>query len=162
YMQMFRNIQRQVQACLPFTGHQTLLGHPYLPIGSAALTPLPAGAVAVGTPAAAVVADSGSRYLISVPTMLLPQPIDQTDNVYWAFRALLAIVKHHNDHLTADGGADVEIDTLIIPGMGTGYGKMTATAAAQHIRWAILDDEHTSEHSGTFSRIPSTQQLLYI
>ncbi|MBS1725522.1 MAG: macro domain-containing protein [Armatimonadetes bacterium] len=65
-------------------------------------------------------------YLVSAPTMEVPMNIAHTNNVYLATRAVFRAV--HEFNLENDG----EIQSIAIPGLGTGVGKMPpAFAAAQ-------------------------------
>jgi O-acetyl-ADP-ribose deacetylase (regulator of RNase III) len=63
-------------------------------------------------------------YLISAPTMRVPDRIGDTVNVYLAFRAALVAVVEHNR-----GGAN-PIRSVRIPGLGTGVGGMSPRRAA--------------------------------
>jgi O-acetyl-ADP-ribose deacetylase (regulator of RNase III) len=69
-------------------------------------------------------------FLVSAPTMRVPARIDQTVNVYLAFRAALSAVLSHN------AGADEKIQSLLVPGLGTGVGAMPPTRAARQMRLA--------------------------
>ena len=66
-------------------------------------------------------------YLVSAPTMVTPSNISHTNNVYLATKALLAAV--HKFNLENDG----EIQTVAIPGLGTGVGKMPPHFASQQM-----------------------------
>ncbi|MFB6414454.1 MULTISPECIES: macro domain-containing protein [Bradyrhizobium] len=69
-------------------------------------------------------------FLVSAPTMRVPARIDQTVNVYLAFRAALIAVVRHN------AGANEAIRSLLVPGLGTGIGAMPPTRAARQMRLA--------------------------
>lgn len=69
-------------------------------------------------------------FLVSAPTMRVPMRIDQTVNVYLAFRAALIAVIRHN---AGDGAA---IQSVLIPGLGTGVGAMPPARAARQMRLA--------------------------
>lgn len=81
---------------------------------------------------AIVLATGHERFplLVSAPTMRVPMRIDQTVNVYLAFRAALIAVLSHN----AD--VDEAIQSLLVPGLGTGVGAMQPTRAARQMRLA--------------------------
>lgn len=81
---------------------------------------------------AIVLATGHDRFplLVSAPTMRVPMRIDQTVNVYLAFRAALIAVLSHN----AD--VDEAIQSLLVPGLGTGVGAMPPTRAARQMRLA--------------------------
>lgn len=61
--------------------------------------------------------------------MSTQQDVSETRNAYHAFMACLCITQ---------GRVDL-IDTLIVPGLCTGWGKMPATKAATQIREAFDD-----------------------
>ncbi|MDD1536413.1 MULTISPECIES: macro domain-containing protein [unclassified Bradyrhizobium] len=69
-------------------------------------------------------------FLVSAPTMRVPARIDQTVNVYLAFRAALIAVLTHN------AGAGEAIGSLLVPGLGTGVGSMPPARAARQMRLA--------------------------
>lgn len=69
-------------------------------------------------------------FLVSAPTMRVPARIDQTVNVYLAFRAALIAVLKHN------AASDEAIDSLLVPGLGTGIGAMPPARAARQMRLA--------------------------
>ncbi|MGX1318640.1 O-acetyl-ADP-ribose deacetylase (regulator of RNase III) [Bradyrhizobium sp. USDA 377] len=69
-------------------------------------------------------------FLVSAPTMRVPTRIDQTVNVYLAFRAALIAVITHN------AGDDETIQSLLVPGLGTGVGAMPPARAARQMRLA--------------------------
>ena len=78
----------------------------------------------------AVVVETGDfdvPYLVSAPTMVTPMNISNTNNVYLAMRAVLAAV--HEFNLTHDEA----IQTVAIPGLGTGVGKMPPNYASQQM-----------------------------
>ena len=89
--------------------------HGELPVGQAVIT-------ATGHPEL--------RYLVSAPTMRVPSRIDDTVNVYLAFRAALIAVLMHNK---ADAAP---ITSLLVPGMGTGIGAVRPGQAARQMRAA--------------------------
>lgn len=59
-------------------------------------------------------------YLISAPTMRVPEDVSNTLNSYLAFRAALLSVKNFN------GFGDKKINTIVCPGLATGIGCMLA------------------------------------
>ena len=62
--------------------------------------------------------------------MRVPGNIARTVNVYLAFRAALAAVLAHNERSTRP------ITTLLVPGLGTGVGKVPPTRAAKQMKLA--------------------------
>jgi O-acetyl-ADP-ribose deacetylase (regulator of RNase III) len=69
-------------------------------------------------------------FLVSAPTMRVPTTINGTPNVYLAFRAALIAVLSHN------ATADAPIQSLLVPGFGTGVGKVAPQQAARQMRLA--------------------------
>jgi O-acetyl-ADP-ribose deacetylase (regulator of RNase III) len=69
-------------------------------------------------------------FLVSAPTMRVPMRIGGTANVYLAFRAALIAVLSHN----ARAGAPIQ--SLLVPGMGTGVGDVAPEQAARQMRLA--------------------------
>ena len=74
--------------------------HGELPVGQAVIVELGA---------------RGIRWLISAPTMRVPEPVHHTVNAYLALRAALRAAK-----------ADPRIKTVLCPGLGTAEGRMAA------------------------------------
>ena len=100
YQKMFgaSNLVKISREYLSLYGKESKLGRKYLPIGSAFCY------------------DFGDKKLISAPTMLLPQNVSETENAYYATKAIQAIL-----------GKDIhkkEIE-IIIPGLCCGYGGMS-------------------------------------
>jgi len=76
-------------------------------------------------------------FLVSAPTMRVPDSISRTVNVYLACRAALIAVRAHN------ASGETPIKTLLMPGLGTGVGDMPPERAARQMRaaWdAIIND----------------------
>ncbi|MEO6862111.1 MAG: macro domain-containing protein [Microcoleus sp.] len=76
-------------------------------------------------------------YLIAAPTMRVPTILTETVNVYLATRAILTLVKYG----TVPDGTPVKhiIETIAIPGMGTGTGKVPPDICAHQMKVAIED-----------------------
>ena len=76
-------------------------------------------------------------YLISAPTMRVPAILKETVNVYLATRAVLVLLKFG----TLPDGTPVKhiIETVAIPGMGTGVGKVPPDICAHQMKVAIED-----------------------
>lgn len=113
---MWPGVEQRVKARIRAIGHEDFIGRPYLPIGSAT----------------AVEADSSrNQWLISAPTMLLPQAVQDTRNAYWAMLATLRVVDQLNRRL---GGRPIR--TLVATSLCCGWGKMDEAVAAQQMREA--------------------------
>lgn len=65
------------------------------------------------------------KYMISAPTMRVPESIEFTINAYLAFRAILLAIKNLN---TINGNR--QIDSVVCSGLGTGCGRMPSTRCA--------------------------------
>jgi len=63
-------------------------------------------------------------FLAHTPTMRVPQSIVHTDNVYDAMWAMLLAVRKHNKK------SEKKIKTIVCPGLGTFFGQMPPTLAA--------------------------------
>lgn len=76
-------------------------------------------------------------YLIAAPTMRVPTILTETVNVYLATRAILTLVKFG----TVPDGTPVKhiIETIAIPGLGTGTGKVPPDICAHQMQVAIAD-----------------------
>ncbi|KAG2498391.1 hypothetical protein HYH03_003650 [Edaphochlamys debaryana] len=109
---MYPGVQTVIRDMIADGPHRTHLRRPYLPIGDALSVPVP------GKPGV---------LMIAAPTMWLPQDVQTTHNAYHATYAALA----------AASAAGTE--TLIFPGMCTGYGKMSPAHAVSQMADAIHD-----------------------
>jgi len=67
--------------------------------------------------------DPDVPYLVSAPTMVVPSNIQGTNNVYLAMLASLRAVHAFNEE------NDGAIETLAVPGLGTGVGKVQPHSA---------------------------------
>ncbi|XP_078311763.1 uncharacterized protein LOC111102891 [Crassostrea virginica] len=76
------------------------------------------------------------KYLISVPTMRVPQCVDDTVNAHLAFRAVILAVRKHNMKNPED-----QITSVLCPGLGTAAGKMEHTKCAQQMCLAYATHE---------------------
>ncbi len=112
---------------------------PILPVGSGMMVPVP---------------KNENTFLISVPTMFMPDDVSCSENAYYATFAALCVTQKHNSSIhmrNSRGGirfgeleTDAErIDTLYIPGMCTGTGNMSLDAAIDQMMRAVEDWEHS-------------------
>jgi len=93
-------------------------------------------------------------FLVVAPTMRVPESVAQTLNAYLAFRAVLLAIVRHNQR-----GGTQRIDSVVVPGLGTGIGAMDARRCAAQMRIAF---DHASKpahselcaHSRSASRAP--------
>jgi O-acetyl-ADP-ribose deacetylase (regulator of RNase III) len=112
---MFPTIERDVKDSFASYGKKTLLGRSYLPIGSA---------VIINT-------QTKDKYMISAPTMLLPQNVQHTQNAYWSTKAILEVLGNTVLH------DEVEI---VLTSMCCGYGKMSIESSVGQIIKALTDN----------------------
>lgn len=78
----------------------------------------------------AIIVETGDwdvPYLVSAPTMEIPSSIAHTNNVFLAMRGLLRAVHDFN------GDNDSAIQSVAVPGLGTGVGKVPASMAAHQM-----------------------------
>ncbi len=128
--EMFPGCETLVKSRIREVGETTLVGRPYLRVGSAVWT-------FVGEHAAQEPHATFGEFtaLITTPTMFLPHPIPHTRNVYWAMQAALLAMQKIQD-LTQG-----KIDTLVVTSMGCGVGCMDPEASALQIRAAWREYE---------------------
>ncbi len=88
------------------------------------------GELPVGQATIVSTEDPSMPHLVSAPTMRVPQPIQETINVYLAFRAALIAVLQHN------ATAAKPITSLLVPGLGTGIGRVPYAKAAREMKLA--------------------------
>jgi O-acetyl-ADP-ribose deacetylase (regulator of RNase III) len=89
------------------------------------------GELPVGMSTILKTGDKTIKYLISSPTMRIPEDVSKTLNAYLAFRAtLIAVFKHNKEH------SDDPITSILCPGLGTGIGRLSYGACAMQMRSA--------------------------
>lgn len=84
----------------------------------------------VGTSIIVPTGDAKHPFVAHTPTMRVPMNVSKTDNVYLATWATLLAVHRHN------AVSDRTIETLVIPGLGTGSGGVAYEEAALQMRLA--------------------------
>ena len=114
---MFPGVEGRVKAAIEAHGIPTMLGRPHLPIGRAVV--VPALDLRMEDPPRLV--------LVAAPTMWLPQDVRGTHNAYSAMHAALTAAK------------SAGVDRLIVPGLCTGCGMMTAAEAISQMKLAHRD-----------------------
>ena len=79
-------------------------------------------------------------YLISAPTMRTPMTILRTPNIYLATKAIFTLWKYG----TFDDGSPIreKIQSIAIPGLGTGVGQVPPLLCARQMRIAWEDVMH--------------------
>ncbi|HLK14770.1 MAG TPA: macro domain-containing protein [Fimbriimonadaceae bacterium] len=89
------------------------------------------GFLPVGQAVIVETGDSDVPFLVCAPTMALPSSLGSTRNVHAAMLAVLRAVSEHN---LSSGDA---IQSVAIPGLGTGVGRLPAHAAVSQMRAAF-------------------------
>lgn len=112
YTIMFPGIEAKVKKQLTDIN---LLGRHFLPIGKTVLTQV-----------------DSNKFVISSPTMLLPQNISETNNAYYATFAVLKMLRS----VTLGRKCIV-----VIPSMCCGYGQMSVKNSAEQIHRAIIEEQ---------------------
>lgn len=82
----------------------------------------------------AIIVPTGSAptaWLIVAPTMRVPMRIRESVNAYLAMKAILLAAHAHTDV--------IPIETITIPGLGTGVGKIDPNTAARQM-WQAYDE----------------------
>ncbi len=111
---IFPNIETEVKNIVKHLGITSIVGKPYLPIGSS------------------IILDKLNIALVVSPTMLLPQNVSNTKNAYYATIAVLYnILVNRNEILD-----DVDI---LFTSFCCGYGKMDENVSIQQIIQGIMD-----------------------
>lgn len=120
------NIERQVQAMILKKYHGEM------PVG-----------------AAEIVKTSHERWpnLIVAPTMRVPENVAHTHNAFHAFRAILGVIQRFNNSTSGD-----PIDSVLVPGLATGWGAMAPRKCAAQMRLAY-------NVGAKPARIPSFDQI---
>lgn len=119
YMEQFNGIQEVVINKIDSYNVKDKYLRTYLPVGSSTLVPTN---------------DKDCPYLLSTPTMRIPQTIRNTDNVYYAFSSILHSTRNINDIFK-----NKDKVTIAVPGLGTGVGKITSDECASDMKRAFMD-----------------------
>jgi O-acetyl-ADP-ribose deacetylase (regulator of RNase III) len=83
-------------------------------------------------------------WLVVAPTMRVPMRIRTSINAYLAMKAILLAVREH--------GHEIPIESVAIPGLGTGIGQLAPEVCAAQMWQAFRDvvlDEH--KYPGSFA-----------
>lgn len=112
---IFPNIENKVKNNIRTIGIKNLLGRYYLPIGSSMILEC-----------------DDFRSLIVAPTMLLPQDISKTHNVYYATMAILY-------NIIINKKEKLDNVNIIFTSFGCGYGKMNEDESIRQIIDGIND-----------------------
>ncbi len=88
------------------------------------------GELPVGQAAIIETLDRAIPFLVSAPTMRVPMDVSATVNAYLAFRAVILVVRSHNE-----SGAR-PINSVLCPGLGTAVGRMAPATCARQMHHA--------------------------
>ena len=88
------------------------------------------GELPVGEAVIIATEDAAYPYLISAPTMRVPQVVAHTVNAYLAFRAVLRAVREHNQT------QNDKIRSVLCPGLATAIGAMRPEVCARQMHAA--------------------------
>lgn len=122
------------------------------------------GELIVGTADIVETGDAKIPYLIAAPTMRVPMKLSDSVNVYLAARAVFLLVTKgifSSGKYTGNPIAE-RVQTVAIPGLGTGTGKMGFNTCAHQVRAAINDvllNQYTMPRS--WAEASERHQLLY-
>lgn len=74
------------------------------------------------------------KFLISAPTMRIPENVSNTVNAYLAFRAVILAIQKHNKESPKSGLAPIH--SVLCPGLATNVGKMPPQKNAKQLKHA--------------------------
>jgi len=80
------------------------------------------------------------RYLIAAPTMRTPMTITRGPNVYQSMKAVLLLLQYGK--LRTDEPVKSRVNSIAIPGLGTGVGQVRPLVCARQMRLAWEDVMH--------------------
>lgn len=111
---IFPNIEKEVKTIVKGLGIISIVGKPYLPIGSS------------------IIVNKGDKSLIISPTMLLPQNVSNTRNAYYATMAVLY-------NILINKKENIEEIDIIFTSLCCGYGKMEEDVSIEQIIDGLKD-----------------------
>jgi hypothetical protein len=102
------------------------------------------GELLVGEAIVIATEDAATPWLISAPTMRVPMRVRSSINAYLATKAILLAVRSHH--------SDIPIQTIAIPGLGTGIGQLAPEVAASQMFQAYREVIHNeAKYPGSFA-----------
>lgn len=117
YSRMFPKLESDARAMIKHFECQKD-GEYCLPVGSAMVVPV-----------------TNNNYVIASPTMVTPMNIKNTRNVYWCFLAVMYVIDKYNKAVPSHK----QIKNLVVPGLGTGCGRVLWSDSVAQIHDAIRD-----------------------
>jgi len=127
--QVFPGIEPIVKQRVRKLGRQTLLGRPYLPIGSSLITD---GIDDPGQPVSGPTSHTPRKSLVVAPTMLLPQAVPHSQNAYYATMAVLY-------NILINRGENLDEVDVLLTSFCCGYGRMSEQESLNQILDGIRD-----------------------
>lgn len=119
---LFPDVESKVKRMVLEHGKTSLVGKPYLPIGSS------------------MIFDRDTHTsLVVAPTMLLPQNVSKTDNAYYATMAVLYNVLVNRREI-------LDHVDILFTSFCCGYGKMDEDTSIRQILAGIRDHSHYTPH----------------
>lgn len=112
---IFPNIEAEVKKQVKQLGITSIVGKPYLPIGSSI-----------------IIDKDNNKSLVIAPTMLLPQNVSTTKNAYFATMAILY-------NIFINKNENIKNVDILFTSFCCGYGKMEETESIQQILDGIRD-----------------------
>ena len=104
-------------------------------------------------------------YLISAPTMRVPQILKDSANPYLAARAVFLLIKYNQfeSGILKDEKIADAVQTVAFPGLGTGVGKIDFETCAKQVRQAIEEVIFDrSSFPGSWLEAQRNHQSLYL
>ena len=138
---MFRGIESKIKAKVKKLGFVSKLGRPYIPIGKAIVTKTD------------ILHPNGQSYLITSPTMLMPQKVEKTPNAFLCMIGVIQLLKEYKHFINPE-------DELIIPSLCCGWGGMDANISIQQIIEA-LEHKNVENLNLDFQKIIKSQPKFY-
>lgn len=138
---MFKGIESKIKEKIKKLGFKTKLERPFIPIGKSIVTKTD------------ILHPKGNSYLITSPTMLMPQDVSKTPNAFLAIISVIQLLKEYK-HFIKD------TDELIIPSMCCGRGKMDPKVSVAQIVKA-LETKDVERMDLNFSKIIGVQPNYY-
>ena len=114
---VFPNIEKEIKEIVKQLGKTSIVGKPYLPIGSS------------------IILDKENTSLVVSPTMLLPQNVSGTTNAYYATMAILY-------NILVNKGESIQQVDILFKSFCCGYGKMEEYISIDQIIDGIADYTH--------------------
>ena len=100
-----------------------------------------AGELLVGSATIVETEHESIPYLIAAPTMRVPMVLDTSINPFLAARAVFALIRDGVFPSGANAGQPIHehVQSVAIPGLGTGVGRVPPVQCSKQVRAAIED-----------------------